>query len=198
MRHGFMLLSMTFVMLALANPALATKKKAQKAHAHGQAALAIATDGQNLQALFDGPAEVIYGFEHEAKSEADQAAVSAADNKLKQEALKIFALPADASCQVQSNKLKHAAKHGEAESSKGKHKDNKQGHHEEHGHQEDEGHADIVWEVSISCKKPLAGTTLKLGLIQAFPRIKNLSVSLVTAAKQSKHEVKDAIFSLDL
>ena len=90
MRHA--LLALPFALLPL-HAAQAANHEHNHAHAHeehgslgkhehGVASLNVALDGQTLEIQLQSPAMNLVGFEHEAKSDADKAKVTAARQHL--------------------------------------------------------------------------------------------------------------------
>jgi len=74
------------------------------AHEHGVAQLNVALDGNTLELALESPTMNILGFEHAAKSPADQAAVAKAQQQL-QDPLALFGIVASAGCSVATREV---------------------------------------------------------------------------------------------
>lgn len=138
--------------------------KKQHVHDHGAAKLAVAADGNAVAIDLDTPADGLYGFEHEAKTDAEKKAVAEADAKIKSGADGLFQFPADAKCTVTSAALK---KEGGGK----------------------EAHADMNASVTFKCAKPMAGSKMTIKLLMAFPRIKQLKVEILSSTHQGAETV---------
>jgi hypothetical protein len=80
-----------------ATVAVAQERRELGAHGHGHSALNIAVDGKRVLMELHAPGKGIVGFEHEAATDADKAAVRRAEAALK-DPLALFALPGAAGC----------------------------------------------------------------------------------------------------
>jgi hypothetical protein len=118
----------------LAGSALAQPRSAG-AHVHGASALTIATAGANVEMRLVAPGSDIVGFERQARSDAERAAVDAALQTLK-DPLALFAFAPDAGCSVTSASAEFTADHDDD--------DHHEGEDHEHGDEDHEGeeHAD--------------------------------------------------------
>jgi Protein of unknown function (DUF2796) len=131
------------------------------AHQHGSARLQVSLEGRALLIGYEGPAENILGFEHAPKTDAQKKTVARAEEQLKQPD-RLFVLPAAADCRAQPPRVDlrlPAAGSGET-------------------------HSEIDTEWRWECAKPEALTHVDVGLFKVFPRLKQLSVQVVTAQGQ--------------
>jgi len=123
-----------------ASPGLAEEAKSLDAHEHGVGQLNIAVDGQQIAMEFHAPGADIVGFEYEASSEEDLAAIEAAIEALEMP-MELFGVPASAGCSVVEA---HAGL--ESEEHHDDHDEEKHGDedhdHEEEGHDDHDDHAD--------------------------------------------------------
>ena len=107
------------------------------AHEHGVGALNIAVDGSTVLMEFMAPGADIVGFEYEATSDADKAAIEAGIATLSAP-LDLFVLPAAAGCSV-------VRANAELETEDGDHDDHDHGDHDDHDHddhaKDDDHHA---------------------------------------------------------
>ena len=145
------------------------------AHEHGVASLNVALDGQTLEIQLQSPAMNLVGFEHEARSEADQAKVAAARQHLEQPQA-LFALPIEAKCALQESELDSPLFGGHA--------------HDEHEHADEHGHSDIDASYRFACANAEALQTLELGsFFGTFPATEKLEVQLIGPSGQQGAEL---------
>lgn len=156
------------------------KHKAHKAHEHGAAVLNIAVERNKAQVEFEAPADSIYGFEHEAKTDADRKKRDDAIAKLGAEMPKMVVLGAQANCTWTTSKMEPFVTHGDKPGA-GK---------AEHG----EVHATF----EVTCPAPLAGTKVTFAFAKAFPKIGRVKVQALSGEKQSGANVKKDKGSVDL
>ena len=149
----------------VAHPLLAGEEKRElSSHEHGHVELRIAVEGSTLAIELEAPGENIVGFEHEAGTDEQKAAVDAAKARLA-DAAAIFTLPAEAGCTVRSS---------EAEL-----------------HQEGEHNA-FEAAYTFECADTAALTTIATGLFALFPSIEEIDVDYATAGGQGSVEIEAA------
>ncbi len=175
-RTQWFLAAAAFALLAAPAAYGKEKKKKQHVHDHGRGALSVAAEDKTLAFDLDTPAESIFGFEHAARTEAEKKALAEGLATLRTKALELFQIPAELGCKVTEATVETALEKGGATG----------------------GHADVRGEWDFTCDKPVFGTSLKLGLLKAFPRLKKLDVQILSGAKQLKKEVKSADEALAL
>ena len=162
------------------------------AHEHGTSTLNIAFDGGTLMMELEAPGADIVGFEHAAETDADKAAIEAAEAVLADPAT-LFVLPAAAGCTLASADA-HLA---------GEDHDHDHGHSHDHGHDaaaETEGatHSEFHAEYSFDCADPAAVTTIGFGFFDAFPNAQKVEVQVVGPNGASAFEVERAAPTLAL
>jgi len=159
------------------------------AHEHGTSTLNIAFDGGTLMMELEAPGADIVGFEHAAESDANRAAIEAAEATLSDPA-SLFVLPAAAGCTLASADA-HLA--GE---------DHDHAHGEDHDHSHDETaegtHSEFHAEYSFDCANPAAVTTIGFGFFDAFPGAQKVEVQVVGPNGASAFEVDRAAPTLAL
>jgi hypothetical protein len=170
----------------------AEERRELGAHEHGHSTLNIAIEGSSLAMELIAPGADIVGFEHQAESAEDKAAVEAAEAKLA-DPLRLFVMPADAECTVQTSTV---AIEGE------KH------HHEQADHDEGEQHeAEAEHEAEhnefhagyqLACAEPDALRTIRFGYFEAFPNAMEVEVNVITEKAQSSVEVERDAPTLNL
>ena len=151
----------------------AHKHKSSKgghAHEHGAAKLNVVVEGKKITMEFESTSDSIYGFEHEAKSAKDKAAIESAVKKLKENLSATFVLDKKLDCKFEATKIEPWVK--EAGHGSGEHS---------------EFHAEIV----SNCSSILTGTTMKVGLSKLFPKIHEVRVQVLNGEKQSGMEIEN-------
>ncbi|WP_165669049.1 DUF2796 domain-containing protein [Metapseudomonas otitidis] len=162
------------------------------AHEHGVARLNAALDGSTLELELESPAMNLVGFEHEARSDADKAAVAKARAEL-EKPLALFALPEAAGCKVSEQKLESPL-FGNAPEKAHEHEHE---HKHEDGDKHDHEHSEIHAHYHLECATPakLTGLDLK-GLFTRFPATQKIQVQLIGPKGQQGAELTPAASSL--
>lgn len=150
-------------LILVAAPAFA---RGVKAHEHGIATVSIAIDKNMLLIGAEMTAEAAFGFEHIPKTDAEKKKVADVRKTLKEQGLDLFVFPTDLGCKLTNVLLSDSLAAS--------------------------GHADVDVDYTFSCEKSAAGSTLKLGLLKVFPRIKKVKVQVLSDAKQTGSEVTSA------
>ena len=155
------------------------EKKKQHVHDHGHGKLSVAVDGNTVAFDLDLPADGLYGFEYEPRTAAEKKTFAEANAKLQEHPESIFIFPAELGCKVTTA---HVKKEDEDEGekapattpakSKGKTK-------------RAETHADINGDFRFQCDKSPAGAKIKIAMLKAFPRVKDLKMQINSATNQS-------------
>lgn len=185
--------------ILFALPAFAAEERRQAdAHVHGHGMFTIAMDGKTLEMVLKVPGADIVGFEHEAKTDADKAAMKNAISQL-QNPEKVFALPAAAECKIDKAEAhtgdehehehedEHEADH--KDDHKAEHKDeHKDEHKAEHDHEGEEHHMEFHGHYNLTCAKPEALSSITLNVFASFPSLKEVAVQAITAKGQMKAE----------
>lgn len=202
----------------MATTAAADDTRQLGAHEHGVSVLNIAIDGDKVVMELASPGADIVGFEHEAKSAEDKAAVEKAEADLAKP-LSLFAFPADAQCSVDAvdahlvvaTEDEHDHDHGDhghAEHADDDHGHKDHGHddhghkdhsHDDHGHGHDDhdhaleaGHSEFLAEYAMTCANIGALTSISFPFFERFPNAEEIEATLVTAKGQTSYEVEAA------
>lgn len=144
------------------------------AHEHGAAQLNVALDGNTLELALESPTMNIVGFEHAAKSPADQAAAAKAKQQL-QDPLALFGIAPSAGCSVSkqdvSSPVFAAATPDEASAE----------------------HNDVDASYSLTCSHPeqLKGIDLS-ELFKRFPATQKIQTQLIGRNGQQGAELSPA------
>lgn len=146
---------------------------AQHAHEHGVAELRVAADADELAIEFASPLESLVGFEHEPRTEAQRAALVAAEARLRDFG-SLFSLPAAAGCTLRGVALDSPWLQGAG---------HQRAHDAAHPHARahEDGHAELVAGYSLRCEAPAALDALGLKLFEAFPRLREIRAERVSA-----------------
>jgi hypothetical protein len=199
----WMLLAVGLGLVAASGSGHAQQREAG-AHEHGRGTLNIALEGSRLSMELEAPGADIVGFEHEARTQKQKAAVESAKKRLA--APKgLFELPAAAGCVLKEAKVAleaedhdhgHDANGHDTEAHGGKDHDAK-GHDHEAAHADNE-HSAFHAEYAFDCKAPASLTTIGFGYFKAFAGADKLDVTVIGPKQQSRFEVSRAKPRLDL
>jgi len=149
----------------------ASETRSADAHEHGHGQLNVAIEGNSVLMELEIPGVDIVGFEHEAKSGADKAAVAAAETKLKDGAA-LFRFEG-AACTFDEAHVEN-------------------GHEEPGGeaaHNEEE-HSEFHVAYEISCDDAARLTGIAFPFFAAFPHSRELEVTILGAQGQMQFEVE--------
>ncbi len=198
----------TFAILALASPVLAEETRQLDSHEHGVGELNIALDGTTISMEFHAPGADIVGFEYEAESAEDRAAIDAAVAKLAKPQ-ELFVLPAAAECTVvqASAELESEEEHDEHHdvhddhADGDKHDDDHDEHAEDdHDHEEhaEASHTEFHAEYVLNCATPSAIHEISFAYFDAFENARELEVQIVSDSGAKAFEVERDQPILDL
>lgn len=157
------------------------------AHEHGHGTLGIAIDGKRIEIVLEAPGADIVGFEHEASTPQQKAAVEAARAKLVSIST-IFKLPETAACRQIGGEVDMAGGQDHDEKAHGS-----TGAHGETGAEKGahggDGHSAIRAEYWLECATPAALARLSFEYFKSFAGARELQVEVVTEKGASKFEV---------
>ncbi|MEL6964481.1 MAG: DUF2796 domain-containing protein [Pseudomonadota bacterium] len=196
-----------------AAPALAEGEKRELgAHEHGHSALNIAIEGDRVEMELIAPGADIVGFEHEAKSAEDVAAVEQAEATLG-EPLTLFGFADAAGCVVETAAIEiegeeHHGDHGDEDHAdddhdhehdedhaEAKHDDHEheheEEHHAEHEHEGEASHNEFHAEYALACSTPDALDGIDFAaFFEAFSGAEEVEVTVISEKGQSSYEVE--------
>jgi len=178
--------AITMLSASLSLSALAAgkaKHKGHQAHEHGHAKLNLLVEGNKLTAQLEAPSESIYGFEHEAKTDADKKKRDAGGEKLKANFGKMVIVDSAYGCTYTNKSLELHAAEKEGENAGKTAKAGEKTHEGSGDHSET--HAEFV----ADCQKPLAGAKVNFGFGKIFPRVKEVKVQVLSGEKQSGADI---------
>ena len=175
----------TLTMLVTFGAGAQEQRRELGAHEHGHSTLNIAIEGTEVAMELIAPGTDIVGFEHEAESAQDKAALAAAEAKLT-DPLSLFAMPAEAECSVQTATVEIEGEHHDEEA----HHDEAEEHEAEHN----EFHASY----RLACASPDELGRIRFGYFDAFPNAMEVEVNVITEKGQSSFEVERDAPILDL
>jgi hypothetical protein len=137
----------------------AAKKRHQHgAHVHGTAKLNIAVEERTATVEFESPAESIIGFEHKAKTAADQQKQTQALDLFKTKIDSMVIFEPALGCRLSPTNLDVI--------------------------QQDQEHSEVHGVFAVSCDRPLAGSKIRFGFTKAFPALQSVNVQVVAATQQ--------------
>ncbi|WP_420860718.1 zinc uptake protein ZrgA [Algirhabdus cladophorae] len=187
------------------------------AHEHGVGELNIAIEGQQVAMELHVPGADIVGFEYEATSAEDRAAIEAAVAKLNQP-LSLFEMTDAAGCTVvkasagleteedhEDHDHDDHDEHGDEDHADHKDdKDHADHDHEGHGdedhadHEDEAGHTEFHAEYLLTCANPSALDAITFAYFDAFPNALEVEVQLVSDSGAQAFEVERDAPVLDL
>jgi hypothetical protein len=143
-----------------------TKKRHQHgAHVHGTVAVNIAIDDRTASIEFTAPADSVVGFEHQAKSAADQRRQAQALDLLRNNMDRMLVIDPTLGCRFSPTEIDVV--------------------------QEGAEHAEVHGTFAVSCQAPLAGSQMRFGFTKTFPGIQTVNVQLVGVTQQVGASIKD-------
>jgi hypothetical protein len=149
-------------------------------HVHGVAALDVAIDGSTLVVRVDMPLDSLVGFERAPRTAAERRAAAQALARMRDAGAWLqpdaAALCRPAVIDVRAPALETGAVTASSAVASGK----------------DDGHADLEAEIRFDCDQPARLTTLRVGLAEAFPRVRRIDVQVAGPQGQSKTVLRGA------
>ncbi len=163
------------------------------AHVHGHGTLNIAIEDNRVAMELEAPGMDLVGFEHEAETEAQKAALKSAKDKLA-EPLALFKVPASAGCSVSKVNvaIETGDEHHEGDEDHAEHADAK---HDDEG---SASHNEFHVTYALDCTKPANLTSIAFDYFKTFAGADELTVNVVTAKAQNTYEVSREKPVLDL
>lgn len=216
--------TISLIALLAACPALAEDARQLDAHEHGVGALNIAIEGTTVAMEFEAPGADIVGFEYEATSDADHAAIDAALVTLGAP-LDLFVMPDAAGCSVVQATAELEGEDGHEDHDEEHHDDHDDEHHDDHAdekhdehaeeghddhghddhgdedhddHAEEAGHTEFHAEYALTCDAPDALSEITFAYFEAFPNAQEVEVQIITASGAQAFEVPRDAPILDL
>ncbi len=167
-------------------PALAEEEKRDLgAHEHGHSALNLAIEGDQLDMELIAPGADIVGFEYEAESAEDKAAVERAKTTLG-EPLALFGLSDAAGCAVKTAAVEIE---GEEHHEEGEHAEAEHDDHEEHG--DEASHNEFHAAYTLTCSSPDALDRIDFAaFFETFAGAEEVEVTVVGDRGQASYEVE--------
>ena len=167
-------------------------------HVHGHGNLNIAVEDKRVSMELEVPGMDIVGFEHDATTDDQKAAMEKAKTQLAQP-LSVFKLPAAAGCTVADAKVAVEAEHhhdGDADDDHDH--DHDKATSEDHDHDAHEGHKEFHVTYALDCAEPASITAIDFDYFKLFAGAHDLTVNVVTAKAQNTYNVTRDAPSLDL
>jgi len=154
---------------------LGASATAQSTHVHGQGQVSMAIDQNLLSMTLESPGADIIGFEHEARTAEEKAAVREALKQLS-DPMFVIQLPGSASCKVIQASSEVASENGG------------EGHadHEDH---ESEAHGSFIAEYQLACANIAVIDFITFVYFGHFRNAQSLMVVLIDKNGQHRHEI---------
>ncbi len=140
--------------------------------------VSVALDKTMLLIGVEMPGEGVFGFDHPATNAQEKKVIADAVAVLTDKASDLFVLPADLGCKVGDVRI-------EASQAPSKDGDDAQPPKDKAKPEP----ANVDADYTLSCDKSPSGSTLKLGLLKAFPRLKKVKVQVLSEATESDRDV---------
>lgn len=192
------------ISVAVATPSLAEDTHRELGpHVHGHGTLDIAVENTRVSIELEAPGMDIVGFEHEASSADQKAALAKAKEQLG-DPLSLFKVPTAAECKLAEAKIEietedaHDHDHDHAAAKGNEKAEHDHAHDDGHDHDGHGGHTAFHVTYAIDCAKPANLASITFDYFKAFAGAKELDVSVVTEKAQSKFEVTREKPMLDL
>lgn len=192
--------ALSLIALVAASPAFAEGTRQLDAHEHGVGTLNIAIEGTTVAMAFEAPGADIVGFEYEAKSDDDLAAIDAALARLAAP-LDLFVMPDAATCTVVMAKAELEGEDGHEDHADGAHEDHddEDHDHEDHAdHGDEAGHTEFHAKYTLNCDNPEKLTEITFAYFETFPNAKEVEVQLITSVGARAFEIERDAPALDL
>ncbi|RED18082.1 zinc uptake protein ZrgA [Pontivivens insulae] len=184
-----------------AGPALADETRQLDAHEHGVGTLNIAIEADSVAMEFTAPGADIVGFEYQAESDEDLAAIETAKTLL-QAPLDLFTIPDAADCTIAEVDVElegnaHHEEHDGHDHADHGHDDHDDAH--DHDHTEaHEGHAEFHATYLLECENVTEVSQITFAYFDAFPNAREVEVQLISETGARAYEVTRAAPVLDL
>ena len=161
----------------------------QRAHVHGVGYINIVVEGTQATVELRAPAEGLYGFEHQARTQAEQDKRDAALARLQETISTMVVFEADRGCQFATHKI---AVEADVED------EHAQGKGAKKAQKKSGEHSEVHAEFTVTCAKPLAGSQVRFGVAKIFPTITTVHVQVLSDSRQTGVEVQSDKGSLKL
>ena len=187
---------------------LGASATAQSTHVHGQGQVSMAIDQNLLSMTLESPGADIIGFEHEARTAEEKAAVTKALKQLS-DPMFVIQLPGSASCKVIQASSEVASENGgeghadhedheehadhddhDKHEDHEKHEDHDDHEkHADHDEHEDEAHGSFIAEYQLACANIAVIDFIKFVYFDHFRNAQSLMVVLIDKNGQHRHEI---------
>jgi Protein of unknown function (DUF2796) len=182
----------TFILLALGlgligHPdAAAAQHRHSGAHEHGRSTLNIAIEGTRISLELEAPGADIVGFEHNARTARQQAAIEQAKKQLLAPQA-LFKFPSAAGCVVAAASVDiEGGEHGHDQPR------DKATAQKKADAADERSHSHFRGQYAFTCTAPAGITVLEFGYFQAFAGAQKLEVNVITPKGQTRFEVTRA------
>ena len=169
--------------------------RSAESHTHGDASLAIVLDGSMLTVELDTPLYNVLGFEHEAETATQKAAVLHAETVLTRGG-PLFVFNNEAGCSIIRDTISVELEHHEDEDHEGDHDDHEDDDHGEDDHEDeeshDETHKDVVLQYDYKCQSPTALKNVTVNLFEHFENLTELDLVYLGPNTQKQSELSAA------
>ena len=180
--------------------AVVSETRSAESHTHGDASLAIVLDGSMLTVELDTPLYNVLGFEHEAETATQKAALLKAETVLTRGG-PLFVFNSEAGCSIIRDTISVELEHHEDEDHDDEdHDDHEDDEHEDDDHEDDhedeeshdETHKDVVLQYDYKCQSPTALKNVTVNLFEHFENLTELDLVYLGPNTQKQSELSAA------
>ena len=176
--------------LSIALSIVTSTAAAQSAHVHGEGRVNIAIDGNRIYMALEFPGADIVGFEHEARSSEEKAAVVKAIAQLS-DPMQLLRFEADADCKFRTANATTKGEHEEHEGEE--HAEHEEHEGEEHAeHEDEEAHGTFVAEYEFECANISALGLIDFIYFSLFNNAQSLDIVLIDDNGQHRTKIDRA------
>lgn len=153
----------------------------EEVHVHGAALLNVVLDQQQLAIELESPAFNIVGFEHKPSSAEQEQAIHTAEATL-QDAMRLFALPSDAGCQLAKVDVEWSL----ADDHDEEHEQPSTKQKDEHA---EDTHSEFHVQYAFQCTAPDRVDGIDVLLFQHFPNMQEIEAQVIGPNGQTALEL---------
>jgi len=158
-------------------------KRSAESHTHGDASLAMVLDGSMMTVELDTPLYNLLGFEHEADTAGQKAAVLKAEIVLSKGS-SLFIFNSEAGCSILNDTISVDLGHHEDE-----HSNHEDAHENKNHDAHDETHKDVVLQYEFKCQAPKALKNVTVTLFEHFENLTELDLVYLGPNTQKQAEL---------
>jgi hypothetical protein len=161
------------LLVSMTSLAHSKRHRQHKAHSHGHAELNMAFENLKGTIEFKSPADSVVGFEHEAKSEKDKAALATVVADFESNIAGHIQFDPAVKCNISKASAGMIMEKGNS------------------------SHSDFVAKYDVVCEKDIKGTQVTVDFT-AYPKLKEITTTILAQDLQLKSEIKSKKTTIEL